>query len=64
MRGTDPIKSRWECLRIVMFVAMCVELKIFFSAKHHLLQLIFCISRPPAGPSRLTARIPRNPSTT
>lgn len=24
MRGTDPIKSRWECLRIVMFVAKIV----------------------------------------
>lgn len=24
MRGTDPIKSRWECLRIVMLVAMYV----------------------------------------
>jgi len=24
MRGTDPIKSRWECLRIVMLVARYV----------------------------------------
>ena len=35
MRGTDPIKSRWECLRIMMFVAMCS--RIF----DRLLQLIF-----------------------
>lgn len=32
MRGTDPIKSRWECLRIVMFVAMCAELNFFCEA--------------------------------
>ena len=47
MRGTDPIKSRWECLRIMMFVAMCS--RIF----DRLLQLIFVYLGPclvlPAG---------------
>ena len=47
MRGTDPIKSRWECLRIMMFVAMCSS--IF----DRLLQLIFVYLGPclvlPAG---------------
>jgi len=38
MRGTDPIKSRWECLRIMMFVAM--RSKNFRS----LAAINFCIS--------------------
>jgi hypothetical protein len=31
MRGTDPIKSRWECLRIVMLVAKNRVLILFYT---------------------------------
>ena len=44
MWGTDPIKSRWECLRIMMFVAMWPSDEKF-SSEGRLAAINFCISR-------------------